>query len=306
MNYIEFDNLTSEVLMLEKLLQEIPAENIFDRFSVEKRLNKVKNKLGTINPNHISKKAKLTFRGPHVIGSEAISAFFAAEATQLFSDAVAAISAAMSGELNFKGKIPKKLSNQLMITGMATGSYGFEFDLPKPDNTDLYSAVPIVETALEEISKLFEISATGSDEELTEVISEVHPRAAKSVFSFLKFLQDQNSLCGFEFSNKFFRFKDQNQLARSVCRLDSSNIRETIQPFRGEFQGVLPHSRSFEFKSYDEDRVIRGKFDLKISDPDIVNREWLHRSILINFTVTQVGDSQPRYSLEDLTSIKLV
>ncbi|UNW05965.1 hypothetical protein MOV98_09305 [Acinetobacter variabilis] len=56
MNYIEFDNLTSEVLMLEKLLQEIPAENIFDRFSVEKRLNKVKNKLGTINPNHISKK----------------------------------------------------------------------------------------------------------------------------------------------------------------------------------------------------------------------------------------------------------
>ncbi|UNW05966.1 hypothetical protein MOV98_09310 [Acinetobacter variabilis] len=138
------------------------------------------------------------------------------------------------------------------------------------------------------------------------MISEVHPRAAKSVFSFLKFLQDQNSLCGFEFSNKFFRFKDQNQLARSVCRLDSSNIRETIQPFRGEFQGVLPHSRSFEFKSYDEDRVIRGKFDLKISDPDIVNREWLHRSILINFTVTQVGDSQPRYSLEDLTSIKLV
>lgn len=306
MNCVEFDNLASEVLMLENLLKEIPPENIFDRYSIEKRLNKAKNKLGTINPNHISKKAKLTFRGPHVLGSEAISAFFASEATRLFSDAVAAISAAMSGDLSYKGKIPKKLSNQLMITGMATGSFGFEFDLPKPDDSDLCPEPPIVETALTEISKLFEVSATGTDEELIDVISDIHPRAAKTVFNFLKYLQDQDSLCGFEFSNKFFRFKDQNQLAVSICRLDSNNIRESTQPFRGEFQGVLPNSRSFEFKSYDEDRVIRGKFDLKINDPDIINREWLHKAILIDIVVTQVGDSQPRFSIEDLESIKLI
>ncbi|AYA02134.1 hypothetical protein BEN74_04125 [Acinetobacter sp. WCHAc010034] len=305
MNYNEFENLTSEVSLLESLLKDTPAENIFDRFSIEKRLNKARNKLGTINPNHISKKAKLTFRGPYVTGSESISAIFASQATMLFSDAVAAISAAMSGELNYKGKIPNKLNNQLMITGMATGSFGFEFDLPKPDTHDLYAEQPIVDTALEEISKLFLISATGSDEELMEVISEVHPRAAKTVFNFLKFLQEQNSLCGFEFNDKFFRFYDQDQLARSVCRLDSNNIHETVQPHKGEFQGVLPNSRTFEFKSYDEDRVIRGKFDLNISDPDIVNREWLHKSILIDFTVTQVGDSQPRFTIHDLESIKL-
>lgn len=305
MNYNEFDNLTSEVSLLENLLKNTPVENIFDRFSIEKRLNKARNKLGTINPNHISKRAKLTFRGPYVTGSESISAIFASQATMLFSDAVAAISAAMSGELNYRGKIPNKLNNQLMITGMATGSFGFEFDLPKPDSGDLYAALPVVDTALEEISKLFQVSATGSDEELIEVISEIHPRAAKTVFNFLKFLQEQNSLCGFEFSDKFFRFSDQDQLAKSVCRLDSNNIHETIQPHKGEFQGVLPNSRTFEFKSYDEDRVIRGKFDLNISDPDIVNREWLHKSILIDFTVTQVGDSQPRFTIDNLESIKL-
>lgn len=306
MNYVEFDNLTSEVLMLEDLLKEIPAENIFDRFSVEKRLKKVKNKLGTINPHHLSKKARLTFRGPHVVGSEAISALFASQATTLFSDAVAAISAAMSGNLNYKGKIPKKLNNQLMITGMATGSFGFEFDLPKPNDTDLYSEPPVVEAALEEISKLFEISAIGTDEELIDVISDIHPRAAKTVFNFLKFLQDQSSLCGFEYSNRFFRFRDQEQLARSVSRLDSNNIHESIQSFRGEFQGVLPNSRSFEFKSYDEDRVIRGKIDLKIEDPNTINREWLHKAILINMTVTQVGDSQPRFTLESLDNIQIL
>src|SRR5690606_4676149 len=153
MNYNEFENLTSEVSLLEELLKDIPVENIFDRFSIEKRLNKAKNKLGTINPHHLSKKAKLTFRGPYVLGSEAISAIFASQATMLFSDAVAAISAAMSGDLNYKGKIPNKLNNQLMITGLATGSLGFEFDLPKPDSSDLYSDPPIVENALEEISK---------------------------------------------------------------------------------------------------------------------------------------------------------
>lgn len=305
MNYNEFENLTSEVSLLEGLLKDIPAENIFDKFSIEKRLKKAKDKLGTINPHHLSKKAKLTFRGPYVLGSEAISAIFASQATVLFSDAVAAISAAMSGELNYKGKIPNKLNNQLMITGLATGSLGFEFDLPKPDTSDLYSDPPIVDNALEEISKLFQVSATGSDEDLIELISEIHPRAAKTVFNFLKFLQDQNSLCGFEFSNNFFRFSDQDQLARSISRLDSSNIHETIQPHKGEFQGVLPNSRTFEFKSYDDDRVIRGKFDLNINDPDIVNREWLHKSILIDLTVTQVGDSQPRFTIKNLDKIKL-
>jgi len=304
MNYNEFENLTSEVSMLEDLLKEIPEENIFDRFSIEKRLNKAKNKLGTTNPYHVSKKAKLTFRGPHVLGSESISALFASEATMLFSDAVAAISAAMSGKLSYKGKIPKKLSNQLMITGMATGSFGFEFDLPKPCENDLYSEPPIVENALEEISKLFEVSAIGSDEELTEVISDIHPRAAKTVFNFLKFLQEQNSLCGFEFSNKFFRFNDQEQLSRSICRLDSNNINESKQLHKGEFQGVLPNSRTFEFKSYEEDKIIRGKLGLSIEDPDVINRVWLHKPITIYITVTQVGDSQPRYTIESLEKIK--
>jgi len=303
MNYIEFENLTSEVLMLENLLKEIPAENIFDRFSIEKRLKKAKTKLGNTNPNHLSKKAKLTFRGPHVIGSEAISALFASQATTLFSDAVAAISAAMSGDLKYKGKIPKKLNNQLMITGMATGSFGFEFDLPKPDDSDLYAEPPIVESALEEISKLFQTSAIGTDEELIDIISEIHPRAAKAVFNFLKFLQDQRSLCGFEFSNKYFRFSDQEQLSRSIRRLDSNNIHESIQPFKGEFEGILPNSRTFEFKSYEEDRVIRGKIDPRVEDPDIINRELLHKPILINIIVTQVGDSQPRFTINSLESI---
>lgn len=306
MNYNEFENLTSEVSTLEGILKNIPQENIFDRFSIEQRLNKARNKLGTINPYHLSKKAKLTFRGPHVHGSDAISASFAAEATRRFSDAVAAISAAMCGEFNFKGKIPKKLNNQLMITGMATGSFGFEFDLPKPDNSDLYAEPPIVDTALKEISKLFQVSATGTDEELIELISEIHPRAAKTVFKFLEFLQKQNSLCGFEFDNKFFRFNDQDQLAKSVCRLDSSNIREITQSHRGEFQGVLPDSRTFEFKSYDEDKVIRGKFDINVLDPDVINREWLHKSISIELNVITVGDSQPRFTINSLDKIKTI
>jgi len=304
MNINEYENIVSEVSMLENLLNEIPSENIFDRFSIEKRLKKAQTKLGNINSYYLSKKAKLTFRGPHVNGSEAISAVFASEATALFSNAVAAISAAMTGDFHFKGKIPRKLDNQLMITGIATGSFGFEFDLPKPTDNDLYPDAPIVENALEEISKLFKVSAIGNDDDLIEIISDIHPRAAKTVFNFLKFLQDQNSLCGFEFSNNFFRFNNQEQLARSICRLDSNNIREFIQPHKGEFLGVLPNLRSFEFKSYDEDRVIRGKFGASIDNPDVINRLWLHKGINVDLTITQVGDSTPRFTLDTLDSIR--
>ena len=304
MNYIEFDNLTSEISTLENLLKEIPEDNIFDRISLQKRLKKAKKNVENINPYHLSKKAKLTFRGPHVVRSEAISAAFATQATMFFSDAIAAISAAMTGDLKYKGKIPKKSVNQLMITGMATGSFGFEFDLPKPDENDLCPNAPIVENALNEIQKLFKATSLGSDEELVDVVEEIHPRAVKKVYDFLSFLQDQHSLCGFEFNGDFFRFSNQEQLERAVSRLADSNIRESEQLFRGEFEGVLPNNRTFEFKTLDDKSVIKGKIGAEIDNPDLINREWLHKLVNVKIMVTQVGDSQPRYTLMSLDALK--
>jgi hypothetical protein len=63
----------------------------------------------------------------------------------------------------------------------------------------------------------------------------------------------------------------------------------------GEFQGVLPKARTFEFKLQSGATIIRGKVG-PAADPDEINRH-LHQPSRIALTSTQVGAGRPRYVL---------
>ncbi|WP_353172382.1 hypothetical protein [Acinetobacter rudis] len=304
MNALMYKNISSEVEHLKKLLAQIPEENVIDRLGLTNRLEAVESRLLSVNPYHIQKTAKLTFRGNPVIGSEAISANFAAKATKLFSDAVAAVSAGMSGALNFSGPIPDSNTNQLMITGTAIGSFGFEFELPRVDKFDICPEQSIVEKAINEIRELFETSAIGSDDKLNDLIEEVHPRAVTKIHDFLIFLFEQNAKCGLEFEDKFFRFNDEQQLENSINRLDDANIHDERVTFRGFFQGALPSARSFEFKTEIDNEVIRGKISKDIMNPEKLNSDWYKKAVQVKLTVIRVGNSRPKFILESLSDIQ--
>ncbi|MGV0886014.1 hypothetical protein V6760_03965 [Acinetobacter venetianus] len=304
MNALMYKNLSSEVQHLKNLLNQIPEENVIDRLGLQNRLKAAEKRLQSTNPYHINKTAKLTFRGNPVIGSEAISANFAAKATKLFSDAVAAVSAGLSGALNFKGPIPDCNTNQLMITGTAIGSFGFEFELPRADNFDLCPEQSIVEKAVNEIRELFEISAIGTDDSLNDLIEEIHPRAISKIHDFLIFLLEQNAKCGLEFDNKFFKFSDKNQLQNAINRLDDENIHEEQVTYRGYFQGALPSARNFEFKTEIDDEIVKGKIGKDILNPEKLNSDWYQKVVQVKFTVIRVGNSRPKFILESLSDIK--
>lgn len=304
MNALMYKNLSSEVQHLKTLLEQIPQENVIDRLGLTNRLKAAEKRLQSTNPYHINKTAKLTFRGNPVIGSEAISANFAAKATKLFSDAVAAVSAGMSGALNFKGPIPDSNTNQLMITGMAVGSFGFEFEIPRVDKFDLCPEQSIVEKAINEIRELFEVSANGSDDKLNDLVEEVHPRAVAKIHDFLSFLLEQNAKCGLEFENKFFRFSDEKQLQNSIDRLDDDNIHEEEVIYKGFFQGALPSARNFEFMTEIENEVIKGKISKDIPNPEKLNSDWYKKIAQVKLTVIRVGNSRPKFILESLTDIQ--
>lgn len=299
-----YKNLSSEVQYLKNLLDQIPEENVIDRLGLTNRLKVAERRLNSTNPYHINKTAKLTFRGNPVIGSEAISANFAAKATKLFSDAVAAVSAGMTGALNFKGPIPDCNSNQLMIIGTAIGSFGFEFELPRADNFDLCPEQSIVEKAVNEIRELFETSSIGTDDHLNDLIEEVHPRAISKIYDFLTFLSEQNAKCGLEFENKFFRFNDDQQLQNAINRLDDTNIYEEKVTYKGFFQGALPSARNFEFKTEIDNEVIKGKISKDISNPEKLNSDWYKKAAQVKFTVIRVGNSKPKFILESLSDIQ--
>jgi hypothetical protein len=301
----DYQALSSEIQELESIIADIPADDVIERKSFLSRLSSAKLLLEGLASQPRLEKARLTFRGRPVFGSYGIAADFGSKASGAFADAFAAVVAGLNESLRYMGPIPDKAKNQLLITGTAVGSFGFEFELPT-QKFELFPDAQKTEEALQKLLALFRVSAQGSDDEVAEIVDDIHPRAVKKVSEFLGYLVQHQAWCGLEFKNDFFRYQNIEQLRISANRLQEENIREEDEEYIGEFEGVLPHSRTFEFKLADQAGILKGKVDIAVTDPDLLNREWLHKPVKIQLHVIQVGQGKPRFTLPDISSINLI
>ena len=208
------------------------------------------------------------------------------------------------------GPIPNRAQNQLVITGTAIGSFGFELELPRHEDEEgqlpLFPSPSKVENAFEKIVELFDSAATGSDDDLSELVNEIHPRAVKKAAEFLKCLLDHGAWCGFEFKKKVFKYSGTEQVQSSYERIKDENIKNSEEQFTGKFQGVLPKGRTFEFLVFSTQDVIRGKIGLDIQDPSEINKSFLDKGVNTTFSILQVGQARPRYTLEKLENISII
>lgn len=179
-NYL---TIVSEISELDNLLATIPEGNVIERMSLESRLESAKTALAEL-PQKIAPKARLTFRGKPVFGSHGIAADFGGKAAGAFSDAFAAVTAGLSEGLRYMGPIPNRDKNQLLITGTAIGSFGFEFELPAAESS-LFPETEKTQEAMTKIAELFRLAAEGSDDEVAEVVEEIHPAQSRrfTIFS---------------------------------------------------------------------------------------------------------------------------
>ncbi|NTU70069.1 hypothetical protein HGB13_04640 [bacterium] len=298
----EYQSIISEINELNSLLASVPEEYVIDRMSLEARLDAAKEILGNLSVQYANHTAILTFRGRPVLGTHGIFADFASNATKCFSDAFVAVVAGLGNVLSDNGPLPNRARNQLMITGVALGSFGFELELPYRD-PELFPEIEELRRAMTKIEALFRLTANGSDDEVAEIVEDMHPRAIRKVYEYLDLLVKSEAWCGFEFENHKFVYSDYEQIQYSCERLKADNIQESFEEFQGEFQGVLPNGRTFEFRVYDDDEIIRGKVGVLIEDPDVLNREWLHRIVRAQLHVVRFGVGRPRYSLLSLVDL---
>lgn len=310
MNHEEYTAIASEINELEMILAEIPADRVIDRRSFETRLSNAKEAIARINLKNPPKKAKLTFRGNPVFGSHGIAAEFASKASTSFTEAFTAIVASINDNLRYMGPIPDKQKNQLIITGTAIGSFGFEYEIPSEnagsDPTQLeinYEGANNTEVAMQKLEELFRVASEGNDDELSELVDEIHPRAVKKVADFLTYISDQEAWCGLDFNESTFRFAGSNQVRNSAQRLNAGNIRDATEEFTGRFEGALPTSRTFEFKPVDQKGILRGKIGPDIEDSHVINRDYLSKLVKVTLNVIQVGQGRPRYTLAKLDDI---
>jgi len=295
--------LEAEINEIEEMLSALSSEQVISRMGLEARLESAKESLELLgDPLAAREKLLLTFRGRPVDGSKGIIAEFGGKALEAFSSAVGTVMASMNGGLADRGPLPKRDDEQLMITGTATGSFGFEIEVPGKPNGLFEDEVGVTDV-VEVIQDLFEIAAQGTDDDLTEVVDVIHPRAVKKVYEFLSYLESNGAYCGISFKGKSFKFASDSQLSSALFKLKDQNVHEDNIVFNGKFIGILPHSKMFEFIGNAAEEVIKGKIEPKKIETDELSSKFLNTPVRVKFRVVSVGEGKPKYTLMSLNDI---
>lgn len=296
MNRREQEHLEAERNFLRDRLAEMPPNARLTRLSAESRLREIEGQLAeAIVDEHEPARARLIFRGQPVVDQRGVFAEFGMSATRAFTDVVAKVAAALSGPLAATGPVPDRDQNQLLITNTAIGSFGFVLEEFAPGGQLPLSGESPVAQALELTRSLLQ-STLGTDDELADSAAATDPRALASVRSFLEILAAHEAVCALEYGSHAFRFSDVGEVRRSLARIGQDNLHEEEKQLEGEFLGVLPKRRTFEFKLASTSEVIGGKVGGGVADAGVINGH-LNESVRIKVLETRVGSGRPRYVL---------
>jgi len=295
MNRTDRVHLEGERGFLKRQLAELPVTAWMTRMSAESRLRTVEAELAA-HPVDEREPARvqLTFKGRPVVGTHGIAADFGAVSVQRFTDAIAAMASSLSAPLKASGPIPDRDLHQMIITGTALGSFGFELEEYRAGQLSLDETSPVAE-ALDRTQRLLR-GTLGTDEELAESAFDIDTRALDKVQVFLKTLADADAVCTMVSGDAVVRFADVSEVKRSLARLGRDHLRETEETLLGTLLGVLPKSRAFEFRLAEGGAVVRGKVSAAVEDIDALNG-MLNREMALRMMVTRVGQGRPRYLL---------
>lgn len=300
---ITYKHLLAEKNTLEAMIANAKNPKSMSVLSLKSRLGQILAELDGIRPTQLIKKAVITFRGLPVNGSQSIDAEFSAKVLDGLNDVIASISASNIGLLGYHGIIPNKSAHALQITGMAVGSFGFELALPLSQDDLIDGQVNDTGQTIKQLQSLIRLGIDGGDEEIGDMLEQIHPRAIVKINDFLQIISRHGALFALQFENNTIRLNSDEQLYHIIKRLSSDNIKESEGVYQGKFKGLLPNSRSFEFESVSGE-LVKGKIDQAVKNPDIINQEYLNIPISVKLHTTQFGNSKPKYRLLDINSIQ--
>lgn len=287
----EYRQIQSEIAALEKILAQLPESRIIDRMSLEARKEALEEELASQEMRvHEPFQINLTFRGKPIVGSHGVFADFGSTAVREFTDVVAAVGASQIEPLGSRGVIPNRERYQLLITGTTKGSFGFVLEEATCNYTLTQDKTPL-ELAVDKTMAILKASV-GTDEELSEALSEADPRALKALRDFLSTLSTQEAVCALESRSETFRFSDVGQVTQGANRLSEDNIHEEDMKLKGQFLGVLPNRRTFEFCVRDSGEIITGKVGAAIEDASTIN-SYLNQPVVIRVHARRVGVNNP-------------
>jgi hypothetical protein len=303
MNHIDIEFLQAQSQSLTQLLEQLPADEILERTGLQSRLDEVRSQLADLSAQDMRPSpavVELTFRGNPVSGFFGIKADFAAKAVAAFERAVATMDASLlPGELRDAGRVPERASHQLLITGCVSGSFGFRLEemIDERAQMDLESAT--VAEAVQQVMTILEACLT-SDERLVDALGEASARVLVPIKDFLTVLHHAQATCAISMQGTRFRFESSADVETALER-SMTGVEEKNETFTGRLRGILPDSRTFDFKT-DADQLLSGKVDRRLGELDEL-RTWVDLPSTASVLVRSAGRvrSVRRYTLQALT-----
>lgn len=276
------DLLRSEIGTLEQFLADLTDDDVIERLGLEHRLSQARERLAAVEGQPQPKPLPMTFRGRPVDGSRSIDATFASKAVKAFVEATDTVAASLVEDLKGRGRLPGTTDRSLRIIDTARGSFGFELELPppqaiEPTQAGLFPAAPEpidpYADAITTTLKLLDQAATEDEDAISDLVAEVHPRAAAKVRAFAKVLNDHEALFAVAFEGRQVRLDTEAQVRRVVDSLADEDISENNETHAGTLLGVLPESRAFEARLTDG-AIIHGKIDRAVHDIIGFKAQW--------------------------------
>jgi hypothetical protein len=180
----------------------------------------------------------------------------------------------------------------LRIIDTAQGSFGFELELPPavPESNQLSMLAAKsdpYEQAIETTFALIGDAAESDEEGMSDLIAEIHPRAAAKVCAFAKVLSDHGALFAAEFEGKQVRLRELIDVQRVLEALRAEDICEREDKRVGKLLGILPETRRFECR-FEDGKVVTGKVDRTVPDIGDFKTAWENKRAFLHFRIVSV------------------
>ena len=307
MRYEEYADYASEIGQLERMLEEFSDDTsddtLIERIGLEQRLKKARGNLNGVPIPRRPRKVRVLFYGDPISGTSGIDANFGPQAVRMVSDTIRLATAGFTGILRETGQVPRSELGQPTITGVATGSFGFELELPTSLDAGqwlTFDGNP-AEEALKKVKELLAMSAKGTGEEIAEIADEIHPRAVKKAAELLDFMRRRKAQFAVNFEGEEVRFETAREIEDSAKHLGDKNIQETSESILGTIIGVIPARRRFQLDRFSDGTPIEGRIGRELRNPLTTVQPYTNRLVLAQIRSIRVGRGRPKYSLTSIS-----
>jgi hypothetical protein len=243
------DSLSSEMTTVKELLSSAQkSDDIVGEMQLEHRLSELTKKINVLREDSLtdnSASVALFFGGQPVLGSKGIAVEFAGLALKQFQNLVANVFASNQvGGIGERGKVPFKVNSELMVTGLARGSFGFVLD-EMSDQIQLESSQ--LSQVIDKASSLLRDTAAEDESLFDALLEDLDPRTLMALKDLFSNLDSSKATIRIVEQDLDFTL-DGSAIYRAKIRTEATSIEEQTSDIEGKLVGFLPEHRKFELQ----------------------------------------------------------